>query len=211
MDVSCQNKTEKEVFKVIIWLNGAWGAGKTTTSIELNRRLENSLIFDPEEAGFYINKMLPKGLHRNDFQEFEEWRLINYEMLKLLDTNHQGIIIVPMTIINSTYIKEIIGKLQDDGHVVHHYILKANELSLNKRLSKRFEGKNSWARNRISMAINGLNELENAKIIETDELTTDDIIHFLARDLKLTLTKDTRRTWQKKRDHFGLIIKEKFS
>ncbi|MEK4047271.1 hypothetical protein NSU18_27040 [Paenibacillus sp. FSL H8-0048] len=36
---------------VIIWLNGTFGSGKTQTAAELHRRIPDSYVFDPENAG----------------------------------------------------------------------------------------------------------------------------------------------------------------
>ena len=37
--------------RMVIWLNGAFGAGKTQTAYELHRRLPDSFVYDPENAG----------------------------------------------------------------------------------------------------------------------------------------------------------------
>ena len=37
---------------MIIWINGSFGSGKTQAAYELNKRIENSFVFDPENAGF---------------------------------------------------------------------------------------------------------------------------------------------------------------
>ena len=55
---------------MIIWLNGAFGAGKTQTAYELHRRLPGSYVYNPENAGFFIRDNLPPGLERDDFQDF---------------------------------------------------------------------------------------------------------------------------------------------
>ncbi|MGH2233506.1 adenylyl-sulfate kinase, partial [Enterococcus faecalis] len=36
---------------MIIWLNGAFGAGKTTIADELQQKLLNAIIYDPEIIG----------------------------------------------------------------------------------------------------------------------------------------------------------------
>ena len=36
---------------MIIWINGAFGSGKTNVAYELNRRIESSYVYDPEEIG----------------------------------------------------------------------------------------------------------------------------------------------------------------
>lgn len=39
---------------MIIWINGAFGSGKTNTAYELKRRIPNAFVYDPEEAGFLV-------------------------------------------------------------------------------------------------------------------------------------------------------------
>ncbi|WP_317106532.1 hypothetical protein [Chroococcidiopsis sp. SAG 2025] len=38
---------------MIIWLNGAFGIGKTQTTFELHSRIPGSFVFDPEQIGFF--------------------------------------------------------------------------------------------------------------------------------------------------------------
>jgi deoxyadenosine/deoxycytidine kinase len=39
---------------MIIWINGPFGAGKTTLTEKLKENVNNSLLFDPEHVGFLI-------------------------------------------------------------------------------------------------------------------------------------------------------------
>ncbi|HCJ9739900.1 TPA: tunicamycin resistance protein, partial [Escherichia coli] len=41
---------------MIIWINGPFGAGKTTLAKRLRDRRSKSLIFDPEEIGFVVKE-----------------------------------------------------------------------------------------------------------------------------------------------------------
>jgi hypothetical protein len=43
---------------VIIWLNGTFGAGKTTTAMQLAGRLANARHFDPELVGYLLMEPL---------------------------------------------------------------------------------------------------------------------------------------------------------
>jgi uridine kinase len=94
---------------MIIWINGAFGSGKTQTSYELHRRITNSYVYDPENIGFFIRRNIPKEAHKGDFQNYAVWREFNYSMLKYMDQEYDGIIIVPMTIVNPQYFNEIIA------------------------------------------------------------------------------------------------------
>lgn len=46
---------------MIIWINGAFGSGKTQTAYELHRRLDGSYVYDPENAGYFIRENLPSA------------------------------------------------------------------------------------------------------------------------------------------------------
>ena len=65
---------------MIIWLNGAFGAGKTQTAWELRRRMADAYVYDPENAGFFIRKNLPPSLLTGDFQDYPMWRAFNLDM-----------------------------------------------------------------------------------------------------------------------------------
>ena len=42
---------------MIIWINGAFGAGKTTLAEELHRRLPDAVVYNPEDVGLMLWKM----------------------------------------------------------------------------------------------------------------------------------------------------------
>jgi len=45
---------------MIIWINGTFGAGKTTTACELHKRKPNSTVYDPERFGYVLMANIPK-------------------------------------------------------------------------------------------------------------------------------------------------------
>lgn len=177
---------------MIIWINGAFGSGKTTCAYELNKRLPNSYVYDPENIGFFIRKNTPKEVHKPDFQNLEQWRLFNYEMLKSLSAVYDGTVIAPMTLIHRQYYDEIIGRLITDGIDVKHFILYAEKETIEKRLNKRLERSNSWARARIERCIDAFNrDITDEKII-TDNKSVDSVVEEIAQRSGLTLMPDNR-------------------
>lgn len=100
---------------MIIWINGAFGSGKTQTAFELHRRLKPSYVYDPEKMGFAMRSMIPPDIAEDDFQSYPLWREFNYSMLSYLSDTYQGIIIVPMTITNDQYFHDIISRLRQIG------------------------------------------------------------------------------------------------
>lgn len=84
---------------MLLWINGPFGVGKTQTAYALARRLPDAFICDPEQLGFGIARMTPPPL-RGDFQDVPLWR---EGVRRVLDRNlshFDGVLIVPMTLVN---------------------------------------------------------------------------------------------------------------
>jgi thymidylate kinase len=58
---------------MIIWVNGAFAAGKTTLAQELERRLPEAMPFDPEYVGYILSKWVPPA-GSGDYQDIPLWR-----------------------------------------------------------------------------------------------------------------------------------------
>lgn len=53
---------------MILWINGAFGAGKTTLSEALQSMEPDILVVDPEEVGFAVRQIFPPA-PSGDFQD----------------------------------------------------------------------------------------------------------------------------------------------
>ncbi len=177
---------------MIVWINGAFGSGKTQASRELQRRLPLSYVFDPENAGYYIRKNMPQAAAKDDFQDDPLWRQINYAMLKHIRGEFDGTIIVPMTIVNPHYFDEIVGRLRRDGITVNHYALCASREVLLARLRSRFDGRNSWPAKQIERCIEGLANEVFREHLDTDRLSKDQVVERIAEMAGLELLPDRR-------------------
>jgi hypothetical protein len=97
---------------VIIWINGGFGAGKTTLAEELHRRLPDAVVYDPEDVGLMLWKWIrPNG----DFQHLPSWRELVVATALSLRRHHAETLIVPMSLIRDAYRAEILGGLADAG------------------------------------------------------------------------------------------------
>jgi hypothetical protein len=177
---------------MIVWINGAFGSGKTQASRELHRRLPHSYVFDPENAGYYLRKNMPQATVKDDFQDDPLWRQINYAMLKHIRGEFDGTIIVPMTIVNPEYFDEIVGRLRRDGITVNHYALCASRDVLLARLRSRFDGRNSWPAKQIGRCIEGLANEVFREHLDTDRLSKDQVVERIAEMAGLELLPDRR-------------------
>ncbi|NUS75235.1 MAG: ATP-binding protein, partial [Streptomyces sp.] len=157
---------------------------KTQTAYEIQRRLPGSVVCDPEHAGFGLRRMLPPEL-RGDFQDLTTWRQGVVEVLDLALTKHDGVVIAPMTVTNSGYFAETVGRLGELGHDVRHFTLLARRETVMKRLRERgfghllqfVGGKNAglgretWAVQQLDHCLERLREPEFAEHLWTDDST----------------------------------------
>lgn len=188
---------------MIIWINGAFGSGKTQTAFELHRRLENSYVYDPENIGYFIRDNIPLQMKKADFQDYAQWRKFNYEMLEYIAKNYDGIVIVPMTITNPSYYEEIIGSLKSHDIDIRHFILSADKKTLFKRLRKRLESKNSWAANQIDRCINAFDKSIPGIKINTMDINIYSVTERIANECGIMLQPDKRNPLKK---HVDRII-----
>ena len=176
--------------QMIIWLNGAFGSGKTQTAYELHRRLRNSYVYDPENIGFFIRDNIPGGIKKSDFQDYPMWREFNVKMIDYISENYNGHIIVPMTITNKQYYNEIIQSLSEN-HQIMHFILYASKKTLLKRLASRFEGKSSWGAQQIDRCLSVFDKDIPGTKIDTDNLNIYQVVEKVAAAAGLILEDDT--------------------
>lgn len=191
---------------MIIWINGAFGSGKTQTAYELLKRIEKSHVFDAEEVGFYIRDNLPKELAVGDFQDYQMWRVFNREMLMYISTNYDGVVIVPMTVTNKHYLEEITQDLRDNGKDIYHFTLLANHEILFKRLKGRGDKKGSWTFHQIERCVSSFSDEYFKEHIDTDAMTIDQVVEYIADSCGIELLMDNRSDIRKRIDR--LIVRK---
>jgi predicted kinase len=119
---------------VIIWINGGFGAGKTTLAEELHRRLPDAVVYDPEDVGLMLWKWLPPN---GDFQHLPSWRELVVATALSLRRHHAETLLVPMSLIRDACRAEILNGLADAGEEVLHVFLHTDPDVLRQRLNAR--------------------------------------------------------------------------
>jgi len=181
---------------MLIWINGAFGSGKTQTAHELQRRLQRAQVVDPELLGLALRKMLP-AQSREDFQDLPQWRAGVLTTLVQAETSFDGPVIVPMTIVRDDYFDQIIGGLRARGIDLRHYSLIATSATLRRRLRQRsgymlarLAGRDeTWALRQIDRCVDVLDGERYASQIATDERPIDEVVETIALDAGLPLTR----------------------
>lgn len=180
---------------MLLWINGPFGGGKTQTAYELHRRLPGSVVCDPEMVGFGLHRTMPKEL-RGDFQDLPAWRQGVFEVLDLVLNKHDGPVIAPMTVVNTAYFDETVGRLRETGHDVRHFALLATrETVLNRLRERTFFGLrpdgNRFAVGNVDRCLEALRRPEFAEHIHTDAIGTREVADRIATSAGLTLTPNT--------------------
>lgn len=194
---------------MILWLNGSFGAGKTTVAYELQKRLEKAFVYDPENMGYFLRKNAPEECRTPDFQDVPLWRDFNYETLKWIAGTYPGVIIAPMTLNRGQYFDEIIGRLKKDGVPVCHVILWAGRETLLKRLKKRSLGRlprEEFAVQAIEKSLDFFAARPEEEKIVTDDLTVDQVVEAVAKRCGLPLKEDRRTRLRKSLDRGKVLL-----
>ncbi|GAA1994494.1 NUDIX hydrolase [Kitasatospora viridis] len=127
---------------MIVWVNGTFGAGKTSACRELVELLPGSSLFDPAEVGAALRQLLPERrlAEVTDFQDLPSWRRLVPETAAALLSEVPGTLVVPMTLLREEYRDEIFGALAARGLTVHHFVLHAEETILRERITADRQG-----------------------------------------------------------------------
>ena len=165
----------------VIWINGAFGAGKTTVAKRLRAEWPGATVFDPEKLARLIRNATPRQQRPNDYQDSPLWRRLTVQAISGL-THVSQAVIVPMTLVNERHFDETIGVLRDSGVDVHHFALTASPATLRRRILKRQLTRltdprsTRWALARVDRCCRSLAGETFRKQIVTDRLSVNDIV-----------------------------------
>lgn len=118
---------------MIVWINGAFGGGKTTLSEQLHRQLPAAMPFDPEYVGYLLTKWVPPA-DSGDFQDIPLWRKLVAEFAIGMHSEYDRDLIVPMTLVNTGYRGEIFGLIGKAGIPLLHVFLDVPADELRRRI-----------------------------------------------------------------------------
>ncbi len=161
---------------MIIWINGAFGSGKSSVAYALQKKISGSFIYDPEQFGYFLWDNFPDAMKRKgNFQHINIWREGSYKILKYIHEHYSGILIVPMTLYIKQYYEEIVQKLVQDEIPLKHYILCASKQTILNRLKQRGESSDSWGAQHIDACLHAFDsDISEIKIV-TDSKSVDEI------------------------------------
>ena len=168
----------------LIWLNGAFGSGKTSLARRLVAAADTAWLLDPEQIGFRLRRSMP-GIAGQDFQTLPRWRELVLEAALAAAAEWPArLAIVPMALPEEDRFDAIIGELRRRGVTVHHFSLLATPATVRRRLCWRLDWPRSrrWALAQIDRFA-ALRRPEFAIQVETDDRSKDEIARAVVAQL----------------------------
>ncbi|MFH8368558.1 AAA family ATPase [Streptomyces sp. NPDC018031] len=167
---------------MIVWVNGAFGSGKSTLVDELRPRWPEALVYDPEMVGFLLRRIVevPTG----DFQDLRLWRRQVADLAVGLVEEYGRPVLVPMTLLDPGYAGEIFGRLKEAGVEVRHFFLRVPREVLERRIDGRSfapddpaqdERIRRWCKDRIERGIAAAGVLPGDTVFLDGELTPPEL------------------------------------
>lgn len=117
----------------IVWINGTFGAGKTTTSTLLAERLP-ARLFDSETVGTLLRHLLA-DTPVVDFQEYRAWRRLVPHTAAALLAETGGRLVIPQTVLVERYWKDLLAGFEDLGLRVRPFVLHTDRERLTRRIN----------------------------------------------------------------------------
>ncbi|MEM9468081.1 MAG: AAA family ATPase [Actinomycetota bacterium] len=118
---------------MIVWINGTFGVGKTTTARHLHE-LTGWPVFDPEHVGYLVGGHL-RDLEFDDFQDLPPWRSlvpkVADELMRFRDVGH---LVAVQSVLREAYWVELVAGFEALGHRVLHIVLDGRPAVIEARI-----------------------------------------------------------------------------
>ncbi len=118
---------------MIVWINGTFGAGKTTTSTLLTELLPDARMFDSETVGYMLQPVFTDRPVR-DFQDHPPWRSLVVATAVEILGYVGGTLVIPQSVLERPYWTELSEGLAEAGVPVRHFVLHADTDELRRRI-----------------------------------------------------------------------------
>ncbi|CAN5711665.1 tunicamycin resistance ATP-binding TmrB [soil metagenome] len=147
---------------MVIWINGAFGVGKTTAAEHLVQRIAGSRLVDPERIGYLMRRTLWRSV---DYQEVSLWRRLTAR--RIASAAKKGTVIVPMTVVNRAVFDEITRHARV-------FALVACRETIEDRIAAGDEA-HEWRRQNLDRCLAALEDAAFGEHITTDGCTPGEV------------------------------------
>ncbi|THV26228.1 AAA family ATPase [Glycomyces paridis] len=109
---------------MIVWLNGTFGAGKTTTANLLKDALP-ARVFDAEQIGYLLRPIIG-DVPCHDFKEWDPWRGLTVQTARQVLDFVGGTLVIPQSVLQRHYWTELMDGFAEAGIPVRAFTLHAD-------------------------------------------------------------------------------------
>jgi hypothetical protein len=130
--------------KMILFINGPFGVGKTSVAKVLVQKMPHSMLYDPEVVGAVLHKILDPFGKAEDFQDYALWRPLVVGGARLLKVSARTLVI-PMTVWRRDLFDPIIAGLRRADADLSYFQLTASRDVLMDRIASDTEDREAYA------------------------------------------------------------------
>lgn len=182
---------------MIVFLNGPFGVGKTTTARLLVERLPDARIFNPERVGIVVRAVVRPLNPAADYQDTHAWRLLVPLVARLLAVETGGPLIMPMTVWRRDYFDEMVVRLRRVDRDLRCIQLTASANILQQRIFARLdaEGGHAWCFAHLEAGLAMAKDPAFGVRVTTDGRSPAEVAEAVRRLLRVELRRfDRHRT-----------------
>ncbi len=162
---------------MIIFINGPFGVGKTTTAGLLVPSLKRGFLFDPEIIGTFLQRVIGPFYKVDDFQEYALWPVLTVLVARILVVCFRRSLVIPMTVFNIDRWRYIRGGLQSVDREFISVKLVCSETALRERILSRANegGPYRWCLTHLAEGIHIMQNEEFGESVQTESVPPDKV------------------------------------
>lgn len=160
----------------VVWINGAFGVGKTTTADLLATRAGWRKC-DPEFVGYVLAEHLrDRGV--DDFQDLAAWRRLVPPFLAEIASESGDDLIAVQTVLNADYWRQLDDGLREQGLDVCHVFLDADPVTLRSRIDGDDPEPRAWRHDHVDRFVQARDWMTEAAelVVDTATLAPDGVV-----------------------------------
>ncbi|WP_405177769.1 ATP-binding protein [Nocardia sp. NBC_01377] len=117
----------------MVWLNGPFGAGKTTVAQQIVADNPLWRIFDPEMVGFLVRSQF-QDFGFADFQQLRSWRRLTPIVADEIARETGQHLVITQTVLDQQYWRELVTGTRAHGHTLRQVLLDVRPEILRQRI-----------------------------------------------------------------------------
>lgn len=149
---------------MIVWINGAYGSGKSTAAHTLVARIPGAQHFSAEYVGDAIRENIKELCYHVEYPDYPIWRKFVRELLLEMAKLTDKPIFIPMTVLKEEYIRDIFDFLEENGVKCLHVVLDTSAETTMERILARGEDATCWCAQQIDRCTQHLKDLPGLHI-----------------------------------------------